>query len=105
MASATTEKLRANQELRDLIEALGCGSGERFDLSKLRYGRVIIMTDADVDGAHIASLLMTFFYRELPELIRNGHLYLAQPRSTGLHRARTACTPWMMRTGNAKWRS
>ncbi|WP_415427469.1 DNA topoisomerase IV subunit B, partial [Acetobacter okinawensis] len=79
VASATTEKLRANQELRDLIEALGCGSGERFDLTKLRYGRVIIMTDADVDGAHIASLLMTFFYRELPELIRNGHLYLAQP--------------------------
>ncbi|MDE7546517.1 DNA topoisomerase IV subunit B [Acetobacter fabarum] len=79
VASATTEKLRANQELRDLIEALGCGSGERFDLTRLRYGRVIIMTDADVDGAHIASLLMTFFYRELPELIRNGHLYLAQP--------------------------
>ncbi|MGV4876418.1 DNA topoisomerase IV subunit B [Acetobacter indonesiensis] len=79
VASATTEKLRANQELKDLIEALGCGSGDRFDLSKLRYGRVIIMTDADVDGAHIASLLMTFFYRELPELIRNGHLYLAQP--------------------------
>ena len=79
VASATTEKLRANQELRDLIEALGCGSGERFELAKLRYGRVIIMTDADVDGAHIASLLMTFFYRELPDLIRNGHLYLAQP--------------------------
>ncbi|MFT8676573.1 MAG: DNA topoisomerase IV subunit B [Acetobacter sp.] len=79
VASATTEKLRANQELRDLIEALGCGSGDGFDLSKLRYGRVIIMTDADVDGAHIASLLMTFFYRELPELVRNGHLYLAQP--------------------------
>lgn len=79
VASATTEKLRANQELRDLIEALGCGSGDRFELSKLRYGRVIIMTDADVDGAHIASLLMTFFYRELPDLIRNGRLYLAQP--------------------------
>ncbi|MCH4093528.1 MAG: DNA topoisomerase IV subunit B [Acetobacter peroxydans] len=79
VASATSEKLRANQELHDLIEALGCGSGESFDLSRLRYGRVIIMTDADVDGAHIASLLMTFFYRELPELVRNGHLYLAQP--------------------------
>ncbi|MDG6094473.1 DNA topoisomerase IV subunit B [Acetobacter sp. AN02] len=79
VASATTEKLRANQELKDLIEALGCGVGDRFDLSKLRYGRIVIMTDADVDGAHIASLLMTFFYRELPELIRNGHLYLAQP--------------------------
>ncbi|GEN62112.1 DNA topoisomerase IV subunit B [Acetobacter oeni] len=79
VASASTEKLRANQELRDLVEALGCGIGDRFDLTKLRYGRVIIMTDADVDGAHIASLLMTFFFRELPELIRSGHLYLAQP--------------------------
>ncbi len=79
VASASTEKLRQNQELRDLVEALGCGVGERFDRSRLRYGRVIIMTDADVDGAHIASLLMTFFYRELPELVRQGHLYLAQP--------------------------
>jgi topoisomerase-4 subunit B len=79
VASASTEKLRQNQELKDLIEALGCGVGERFDRARLRYGRVIIMTDADVDGAHIASLLMTFFYRELPELIRAGHLYLAQP--------------------------
>ena len=79
VASASADKLRGNQELKDLIEALGCGVGERFDRGKLRYGRVIIMTDADVDGAHIASLLMTFFYRELPELIRNGHVYLAQP--------------------------
>jgi topoisomerase-4 subunit B len=79
VASASTEKLRQNQELKDLIEALGCGVGERFDPSRLRYGRVIIMTDADVDGAHIASLLITFFYRELPALIRGGHLYLAQP--------------------------
>ena len=79
VASASADKLRQNQELRDLIEALGCGVGERFDRAKLRYGRVIIMTDADVDGAHIASLLMTFFYRELPELVRYGHVYLAQP--------------------------
>ncbi|TLU72977.1 DNA topoisomerase IV subunit B [Lichenicoccus roseus] len=79
VASASTEKLRQNQELRDLVEALGCGVGERAEMARLRYGRVIIMTDADVDGAHIASLLMTFFYRELPELIRGGHLYLAQP--------------------------
>ena len=66
VASASVEKLRQNQELRDLIEALGCGVGDRYDGTKLRYGRIIIMTDADVDGAHIASLLMTFFYRELP---------------------------------------
>ncbi len=79
VASATVDKLRQNQELRDLIEALGCGVGDRFDIRKLRYGRVIIMTDADVDGAHIASLLMTFFYRELKELIMQGHIYLAQP--------------------------
>jgi topoisomerase-4 subunit B len=79
VASASTEKLRQNQELQDLVEALGCGVGERFDRTRLRYGRVIIMTDADVDGAHIAALLMTFFYRELPELVRHGHLFLAQP--------------------------
>jgi topoisomerase-4 subunit B len=79
VASASTEKLRQNQELKDLVEALGCGVGERFDIRRLRYGRVIIMTDADVDGAHIASLLMTFFYRELPELVRQGHIYLARP--------------------------
>ena len=79
VASASTEKLRQNQELKDLVEALGCGVGERFDIRKLRYGRIIIMTDADVDGAHIASLLMTFFYRELPELVRQGHVYLARP--------------------------
>ena len=79
VASASADKLRQNQELKDLIEALGCGVGDRFERSRLRYGRVIIMTDADVDGAHIASLLMTFFYRELPELIRQGHIYLAQP--------------------------
>jgi len=79
VASASTEKLRQNQELKDLVEALGCGVGDRFDRTKLRYGRVIIMTDADVDGAHIASLLMTFFYRELPALVRDGHLFLAQP--------------------------
>ncbi len=79
VASASADKLRQNQELKDLIEALGCGVGNNFNRAALRYERVIIMTDADVDGAHIASLLMTFFYRELPELIRHGHIYLAQP--------------------------
>jgi len=79
VASASPEKLRANQEINDLLQALGCGAGREFDRDKLRYDRVIIMTDADVDGAHIASLLMTFFYRELPGLIEHGHLYLAMP--------------------------
>jgi topoisomerase IV subunit B len=79
VASASIDKLRQNQELADLVQALGCGTGETFDESKLRYERVIIMTDADVDGAHIASLLMTFFYREMPKLIESGHLFLALP--------------------------
>jgi topoisomerase-4 subunit B len=79
VASASADKLRANQELKDLIEALGCGVGEKFDIARLRYGRVVIMTDADVDGAHIAALLMTFFYKELPELVRQERIHLAQP--------------------------
>ena len=79
VASASADKMRQNQELRDLLEALGCGSRDQFDSDKLRYEKIIIMTDADVDGAHIASLLMTFFYQELPGLIRGGHLYLALP--------------------------
>ena len=79
VASATSDKLRANQELSDLVLGLGCGSGKQYDEAKLRYERIIIMTDADVDGAHIASLLMTFFYREMLPLVDNGHLYLAQP--------------------------
>ena len=79
VASASVDKLRQNQELKDLVEALGCGLGDRFDRARLRYGRVIIMTDADVDGAHIATLLMTFFWKELPELVRHGHVFLARP--------------------------
>ncbi|TAE34789.1 MAG: DNA topoisomerase IV subunit B [Alphaproteobacteria bacterium] len=79
VASATRDKVHANQEISDIIQALGCGSGKHFDLSALRYERIIIMTDADVDGAHIASLLMTFFYQELPEVIRHGRLFIAQP--------------------------
>ncbi|MEI7873662.1 MAG: DNA topoisomerase IV subunit B [Alphaproteobacteria bacterium] len=79
VASASADKLRENQEIQDLIQALGCGTGAHYSDERLRYERVIIMTDADVDGAHIASLLMTFFYREMPKLIENGHLFLAQP--------------------------
>lgn len=79
VASATQDKLRGNQELQDLFEALGCGRGDKFNLDKLRYEKIVIMTDADVDGAHIAALLMTFFFRELPDLVDAGRLYLAMP--------------------------
>jgi topoisomerase-4 subunit B len=79
VASATRDKLAANQQLMDLIQALGCGSGAQYRHDDLRYDKVIVMTDADVDGAHIASLLITFFYRQMPRLIEEGHLYLAVP--------------------------
>ena len=79
VASAGRDKFAANQQLADLIQALGCGTGKTYRDADLRYEKVVIMTDADVDGAHIASLLITFFYREMPELIRGGHLYLANP--------------------------
>jgi topoisomerase-4 subunit B len=79
VASAGGDKLNANQQLTDLMQALGCGSRSHYREGDLRYDKVIIMTDADVDGAHIASLLITFFYRETPQLIRGGHLYLAVP--------------------------
>ena len=79
VASASLDKIKANQELADLLLALGCGTGTYYSEAALRYEKVIIMTDADVDGAHIASLLMTFFYQEMPDLIRKGHLYIARP--------------------------
>jgi topoisomerase-4 subunit B len=79
VGSASREKLSANQQIADLIQALGCGTRTKYREEDLRYERVIIMTDADVDGAHIASLLITFFYQEMPEMIRGGHLFLAVP--------------------------
>jgi topoisomerase-4 subunit B len=79
VANATVEKMRANLEVQDILLALGCGSGKNYDHDKLRYERIIIMTDADVDGAHIAALLMTFFFQEMPQLIERGGLFLAQP--------------------------
>ena len=79
VASAGRDKLGANQQLSDLTQALGCGMGGQYRADDLRYEKVVIMTDADVDGAHIASLLITFFYRQMPRLIHGGHLYLAVP--------------------------
>ena len=79
VANATRDKLAANQQLQDLLQALGCGTGNNYRDDDLRYEKIIIMTDADVDGAHIASLLITYFYRQMPKLIDNGHLYLAVP--------------------------
>ena len=79
VASASLDKITQNQEIKDMIEALGCGVKENYKEENLRYEKIIIMTDADVDGAHIASLLMTFFYQQMPKLIENGHLYIATP--------------------------
>ena len=79
VASAGRDKLAQNQQLADLVQALGAGTGAHYRAEDLRYDKVIIMTDADVDGAHIASLLITFFYRQMPKLIDDGHLYLAVP--------------------------
>ncbi|MDB5542377.1 MAG: Topoisomerase subunit [Devosia sp.] len=79
VAGATRDKLAANQQIADLVQALGCGTRDRYRDDDLRYDKIILMTDADVDGAHIASLLITFFFQEMPKLIEGGHLYLAMP--------------------------
>jgi DNA gyrase subunit B/topoisomerase-4 subunit B len=77
--SASLAKVLENKELSDLVTALGCGLGNNFEITKLRYGKVIILADADSDGNHIATLLLTFIYRHLPKLIANGKIFLAQP--------------------------
>jgi topoisomerase-4 subunit B len=79
VVSATNDKMRQNQEIQDLIQAIGAGAGKDFKIDNLRYDRIIIMTDADVDGAHIASLLITFFYTQMRPMIEKGRLFLAQP--------------------------
>jgi topoisomerase-4 subunit B len=97
VASAGRDKLSQNQQLSDLVQALGCGMGSQYKDADLRYEKVVIMTDADVDGAHIASLLITFFYRQTPRLIDQGHLYLAVPPlyrlSQGAKTSTRATTP------------
>ncbi len=76
---ASAQKIFDNKELQDIVSALGCGIGKDFDLSRLRYGKIFLLMDADADGHHISTLMLTFFYRHLPELIKKGHVYLAQP--------------------------
>ena len=75
----STAKVLENKELADLVTALGCGVGKNFDIARMRYGKVILLADADSDGHHISTLLLTFFYRHLPQLIQAGRVYLAQP--------------------------
>ena len=99
VASASNEKLSSNQELSDLSLALGVKPGKDFRLDDLRYGRIIIMTDADVDGAHIAALLMTYFYREMPQLVEAGKLCWPSHHFIGSHKVKK---PFMHLTKNSE---
>jgi DNA gyrase subunit B len=95
---AEYKKMMDNEELMNLITAVGVGIGKQIDLSKLRYGKIIICTDSDVDGSHIRTLLLTFFYRQLPQLIETGHIYIAQPP---LYRLEYRNNPYYLKDDNA----